>query len=95
MLTMNHTFTLNIRCVNDFIEVIDNTGVYKVCGVRKYTFENKLCSSVIYIRYKAETLLNNLYRGFRLYYECEFVNFLNMLSRVAKLEFVSIRSISI
>jgi hypothetical protein len=61
------------RCINDYIQVIDNTGVYKVCGVRKYTFENKLCSSVIYIRYKAETLLNNLYRGFRVYYECELI----------------------
>jgi hypothetical protein len=59
------------RCEDDYLAITDSTGTYIVCGYEKYTFENKFCSSVIYISYKAPADLSNAYRGFRLYYQCK------------------------
>ena len=58
------------RCsITDYVEITDNTGVYTVCGNKKQSFESKLCSSEIYISYKATT--TGIYRGFKIYYECK------------------------
>jgi hypothetical protein len=57
------------RCVNDYIQILDNTGIYKVCGYRKYPYENKFCSSVLIVSYKSPADLGTAYRGMRIYYE--------------------------
>ena len=55
-------------CLTDFVTITHNTGVFKACGNRKYSYENRLCSSEVFINYKAATA-SSLYRGFKLYYE--------------------------
>ena len=59
---------MNFSCLTDFITITHNTGVFKACGNRKYSYENRLCSSEVFISYKAPTSSSS-YRGFKLYYE--------------------------
>ena len=54
--------------MTDYVKITHNIGANKVCGDRKYSFESRLCSSVVYISYKAPTTGSG-YQGFRLYYE--------------------------
>ncbi len=56
-------------CITDYVKITDSTGTYTSCGYKKFSFENKLCSSAIYITYKAPTSLSSIYRGFRIYYQ--------------------------
>lgn len=58
-------------CGDDYIRITDITGTYEYCGYRKYTLENTLCSSAVYIQYKSPADLSSIYRGMRIYYECE------------------------
>ena len=54
--------------MTDYVTITHNSGVLKACGNKKYSFENRLCSSEIFISYKT-TVTSTLYRGFKLYYE--------------------------
>jgi hypothetical protein len=54
--------------LTDYVTVTHNSGILKACGNKKYSFENRLCSSEIFISYKT-TVTSSLYRGFKLYYE--------------------------
>lgn len=57
--------------MNDYIKITDTTGEYVNCGTGKISLENDLCSSVVYVSYKAPTA-GLLYKGFKIYYECNF-----------------------
>ncbi|CAF0748416.1 unnamed protein product [Brachionus calyciflorus] len=55
----------------DYLIITDSTGDNDVCGNEKPVYAESLCSSVIYISYKAETAASFLsfYKGFKLYFE--------------------------
>ena len=57
-----------LSCLTDYVKITHNTGTNKACGSKKYTYDNRLCSSVVYISYKAPTSGYN-FKGFKLYYE--------------------------
>ena len=58
------------NCV-DYLKVTDTTGEENVCGAEKPIFAESLCSSVVYLNYKAVTTasLFTLYKGFKAYFE--------------------------
>ena len=59
------------RCPTDYFKITDNTGTYTGCGWKKYAYDNVLCSSVVYISYKAPSSLSStIFKGFQAYYEC-------------------------
>ena len=57
-----------LSCITDYLKITHNTGTIKVCGTKKYSYENRLCSSEIFVSYKAPTNSSS-YKGFKLYWE--------------------------
>lgn len=57
-------------CPTDYIRIDDTTGTYITCGSEKSSYDNQLCSSVVYISYRAETPNVLFAKGFKIYYEC-------------------------
>jgi hypothetical protein len=49
--------------------VTDSIATYKICGYRKFSLDKQLCSSIIYVSYRAPADLGYFYKGFQLYYE--------------------------
>jgi hypothetical protein len=49
--------------------ITDSVGTYKLCGYEKVSLDRQLCSSVIYVSYRAPADLGYFYKGFQLYYE--------------------------
>ncbi len=67
-------FEFHQRCQDNFLQITDSTGTYTSCGTEKKTFVNKFCSNKIYISYKATATLGS-YKGFKLYFEGNFLSF--------------------
>ena len=58
-------------CPSDYIKIDDTTGSYITCGTDRPSYDNKLCSSVVYVSYLASTANVLLAKGFKIYYECK------------------------
>lgn len=55
-------------CLTDYVTITHSSGVLKGCGNKKFSFENRICSSEVYVSYKT-TVTSSVFRGFKLYYE--------------------------
>ncbi len=54
--------------MTDYVKITHNTGVIKACGNKKYSFDNRLCSSEVFVTYKAPSS-GFSHKGFKLYFE--------------------------